>query len=153
MGEFSLPMTGGCLCGAIRYEASEPPNLNGTCQCRKCQKWTGSAYSTFAGFPKEAFRFTQGEPKFYKSSAIMERAFCADCGSGLANRYLFPEWGGRVFVGIGTLDDPEAVPLNFHFGAESQLSWVHFDDGLHSARCDEDPVLAAALAAAERNKG
>ncbi len=149
MDEETTPITGGCLCGAVRYEASEAPNLNGTCNCRVCQKWTGSAYFAFAGFPKAAFRFTRGEPKFHKSSAVMERGFCAECGSGVATRYLFPEWAGRVFVGLGTLDDPEAVPLNFHFGVESQLSWVHFDDDLHRARCDEDADLAAAFAAAE----
>ena len=152
MEDLSLPFAGGCLCGAIRYEASEPPNMNGTCQCRKCQKWTGSSYSTFAGFPRDAFRFTQGEPKIFNSSAVMERAFCADCGSGLMNRYLFPEWDERIFVSVGTLDDPEAVPLHFHFGVKSQLSWVHFNDGLHRARCDEDADLVAALAAAEKSE-
>jgi hypothetical protein len=115
-------------------------------------RWTGGAYLAFAGFPKTAFRFTQEEPKFYRSSAVMERGFCANCGSGVINRYLFRKWEDRVFVGLGTLDDPEAVPLHFHIGIESQLSWVHFDDDLHRARCDEDPDLAAALAAAEQNK-
>jgi hypothetical protein len=85
-------ITGGCLCGSLRYEANEPPNLNGTCQCRACQKWTGGAYLAFAGFPKPAFRFTQGEPKYYRSSAVMERGFCANCGSGVLNRYPFPKW-------------------------------------------------------------
>ena len=151
MNEDANKITGGCLCGSLRYEASEPPDLNGTCQCRACQKWTGGAYLAFAGFPKTAFRFTQGEPKFYRSSAVMERGFCANCGSGVVNRYLFPKWEDRAFVGLGTLDDPEAVQLHFHFGIESQLSWVHFDDDLHRARCDEDPDLAAALAAAEQD--
>ena len=71
MDEKATPITGGCLCGAVRYEASEPPDLNGTCNCRNCQKWTGSSYLAFAGFPKTAFRFTLGEPKFYNSSAVL----------------------------------------------------------------------------------
>lgn len=149
MNDKAVKITGGCLCGAVRYEANEAPDLNGTCNCRNCQKWTGSTYLAFAGFPRAAVRFTKGEPKFYKSSAILERGFCADCGSGVANRYLFAGWDARVFVGLGTLDDPEAAPLHFHFGVESQLSWVHFNDELHRARCDEDADLAAALAAAE----
>ena len=54
-----------------------------------------------------------------------------------------------VLVHIGTLDHPETVSIHSHFGVESQLPWVHFDDGLPRSRCDEDPELAAASAAAE----
>ncbi len=51
--------------------------------------------------------------------------------------------------GIGTLDHPEAVTLDYHYGVEGQLPWVHFDDDLPRTRCDEDPDLAATYAAAE----
>jgi hypothetical protein len=54
-----------------------------------------------------------------------------------------------VWVHIGTLDEPESASIDSHYGVESQLSWVHFDDGLPRTRCDEDPKLAAAFAAAE----
>ena len=57
-----------------------------------------------------------------------------------------------VWVHIGTLDEPEAAPIDSHYGVESQLSWVHFDDDLPRARCDEDPDLAAAFAAASEGK-
>ena len=150
-----MEWTGGCSCGAIRYEASEPPNKSGTCHCRICQQWTGSAFYAFAGFPVSAFRFTKGEPKIYKSTPIAERGFCPDCGSSLTVRY-FESLGagaksgpGQYWVGIGTLDHPEAVSLNYHYAVERQLPWVHFDDDLPRTRMDEDPDLAAAYAAAE----
>jgi hypothetical protein len=54
-----------------------------------------------------------------------------------------------VLVHIGTLDKPEAVSIASHYGVESQLPWVHFDDGLPRERCDADPELVAAFAAAE----
>ena len=54
-----------------------------------------------------------------------------------------------VRVLIGTLDGPEAVSIEWHYGIESQLPWLHFDDGLPRARCDEDPDMAAAFAVAE----
>ncbi len=54
-----------------------------------------------------------------------------------------------IWIQIGTLDHPEAVSIGSHTGVESQLPWVHFDDGLPRTRCDEVPVLAAAVAAAE----
>jgi hypothetical protein len=55
----------------------------------------------------------------------------------------------NVIVHIGTLDKPEAVSIASHYGVESQLPWVHFDDGLPRERCDEDAELAAAFVAAE----
>ena len=160
MTEKTLPVTGGCLCGAVRYEASEPPSNGGICHCRVCQRTTGSAFEAVARFPRTAFRFTKGEPKRYRSSLIMEKCFCTHCGSTLTDQYLVrksarsesapaPLNPDMILVHIGTLDKPEAVSIHFHYGVESQLPWVHFDDGLPRARCDEDPELAAAFAAAE----
>ena len=152
MVEETTPITGGCLCGAVRYEATEPMSKGVVCHCRVCQRTTGSAFEAIVRFPRTAFRFTKGEPKRYRSSSIMEKCFCPDCGSTLTDRYLV--WRGavapdKVLVHIGTLDKPEAVSIASHYGVEDQLPWVHFDDGLPRARCDEDPELAAARAAAE----
>lgn len=153
MAGTTLPITGGCLCGAVRYEASEAPSSGGICHCRVCQKTSGSAFEALAMFARTAFGFVKGEPKRYQSSAIMEKFFCPDCGSPLMDRYLVTVSGtlnpDNVWVHIGTLDDPEIVPIEDHYGVESQLSWVQFDDGLPRVRCDEDPDLAAAFAAAE----
>ena len=153
MTDKTMPITGGCMCGAVRYEVSEPPSGGGTCHCRTCQRATGSAFWAGAAFPRSALRFTKGEPKRYQSSSIAERSFCPDCGSPVVSRYLVPVstlmHPDIVWVHIGTLDEPEAAPIDDHYGVESQLSWVHFDDGLPCVRCDEDPELAAALAAAE----
>ena len=152
MVEETTQITGGCLCGAVRYEATEPMSKGTVCHCRVCQRTTGSAFEAIVRFPRTAFRFTKGEPKRYRSSSIMEKCFCPDCGSTLTDRYLV-RWGAvtpdMVWVHIGTLDKPEAVSIDFHYGVESQLPWVHFDDGLPRARCDEDPELAAAFAATE----
>ncbi len=152
MVEETTLISGGCLCGAVRYEANEPPSKGVVCHCRVCQRTTGSAFEAIVRFPRTAFRFTKGEPKRYRSSSIMEKCFCPDCGSTLTDRYLV--WRGavapdKVLVHIGTLDKPEAVSIASHYGVESQLPWVHFDDGLPRGRCDEDPELAAAFAATE----
>ncbi len=153
MAEPTLPITGGCLCGAVRYEANEPLSKGVVCHCRVCQRTTGSAFEAIVKFPRTAFRFTKDEPKRYRSSSIMEKCFCPDCGSTLTDRYLVRKNAktnpDMVLVHIGTLDKPEAVSIASHYGVESQLPWVHFDDGLPRARCDEDPELAAAFAAAE----
>ncbi len=151
MSDSPNKITGGCLCGAIRYESSEPPVKAGTCHCRMCQKSTGSAFMVMAAFSRTALRFTKGEPKLYRSASIKEKGFCPDCGSLLFDRYLVRTGKSNpdmVWVQLGTLDHPEAVSIDFHTGVESQLPWVHFDDGLPRYRCDEDPDLAVAFAAA-----
>jgi len=153
MVEETMPITGGCLCGAVRYEANEPPSKGVICHCRMCQRTTGSAFEAITRFPQTAFRFTKGEPKRYRSSPIMEKCFCPHCGSTLTDQYIVRKSAisnpDNVIVHIGTLDKPEAVSIASHYGVEDQLPWVHFDDGLPRSRCDEDPELAAAFAAGE----
>ncbi len=152
MVEETTLITGGCLCGAVRYESSEPPIRTTICHCRMCQKSTGSAFMVAVGFPRTALRTTKGEPKLYRSSSIKDKSFCADCGSLLFDQFLVPTGNtapDMIWIQIGTLDHPEAVSVDAHTGVESQLPWVHFDDGLPRSRCDENPILAAASAVAE----
>jgi len=149
-------ITGGCYCGAIRYESDDPPVEPGICHCRQCQRWTGSAFLAVAGFPLTGFRYTKGNPKHNQSSSIVERCFCPDCGSSLHSRYLVnlgddnaAENPEHVLVSIGTLDNPEVVEMEYHYGVESQLPWVHFDDELPRTRSEEDPDLISALSLAK----
>ena len=148
-------ITGGRHCGTIRYEASSAPATGGLCHCRDCQRSTGSAFEALAMFHQDDFLFIKGKPKLYHSSSIMEKGFCPDCGSQIYDRYLvtlsedFRD--DMLWVHIGTLDDPEIAPIEMHTGIESQLSWLRFDDGLPQTRCDEDPDLATAFAAAQAN--
>ena len=153
MVEETTLITGSCLCDAVRYELSEPPIEAGTCHCRMCQKSTGGAFMAMPKFSRPALRFTKGGPKLYRSSSIKEKGFCAICGSLLFDRYLISKseqiTPDMVWIQLGTLDHPETVPIDFHAGVESQLPWVHFDDGLPRERSDDDPALTAAFAAAE----
>ena len=69
-------ITGGCYCGAIRYESDEPPISAMVCHCRECQRWTGSAFLAAVAFTLTGFRYTKGSPKLNQSSPILERCFC-----------------------------------------------------------------------------
>ena len=153
MTDKTMPMTGGCLCGAIRYEVTEAPSEGGLCHCRVCQKTTGSAFEALIGCARTTYRYTRGEPKRYRSSSIMEKCFCPDCGSPLTDRYLVTVSEDfstdKIWVHIGTLDEPEAIAITHHYGVESQLPWLHFDESQPRARCDEDSELAAAFAAGD----
>ena len=156
MTDKAMPITGGCLCGAVRYESSEPPIRTTICHCRMCQKSTGSAFMVAVGLSQTALRFTKGEPKLYRSSPIKDKGFCANCGSLLFDQYLTPTGNSdpdMIWAQVGTLDHPETVSIGSHTGVESQLPWVHFDDGLPRTRCDDVPVLVAAVAAADQKLG
>ncbi len=131
----TLPVTGGCLCGAIRYESTAPPNWVSYCHCRICQKAYGALFGLFAAFPEAAFRFTRGAPKYYRSSPRARRGFCRDCGTPVDFRYDDrPEMG----VLIGTLDRPEEWPADRrHNGIESEVPWLVIDDGLPRVRAED----------------
>ena len=151
-------ITGGCYCGAIRYESDEPPISAMVCHCRDCQRWTGSAFLAAVAFTLTGFRYTKGSPKLNQSSSILERCFCSDCGSSLHSRYLVELSEGsasgldNTWISVGTLDKPEVVEMEFHYGVERQLPWVHFDDDLPRIRCDNDPVMINALSVAENKE-
>ncbi len=148
MSDKTMPITGGCLCGAVRYEASEEPIYVGYCHCRMCQKAYGQTSAIMVGFEPRALRFTEGEPKYYKSSAWSERGFCAGCGSPLGMR---DEASHAVLV--GTLDHPEEwPPITAHSGIESQIPWDVIHDDLPRKRTEEDPLFVAAKAAVEQGE-
>ena len=73
MADTALPITGGCQCGAVRYEITEAPFEVAYCHCRMCQRAVGNLFATFAEFPKDAVQLIQGEVKYYESSTWMKR--------------------------------------------------------------------------------
>ena len=77
-------VTGGCFCGAIRYQAAGTPFWVGHCHCNSCRRQTGAPVVTFAGYRKDQVKFVSGDRKFYNSSEGVSRAFCGDCGTPLS---------------------------------------------------------------------
>jgi len=120
-------ITGGCLCGAVRYEAGEPPYKVGYCHCRMCQKTSGAPVAVGVYFNEQAVQFTKGEPKYYRSSEVAERGFCEHCGSRLVYRPLGTK---SVSIDVGSLDNPEVAPPQYHIWVESQITWFTLDDEL-----------------------
>ncbi len=148
MSETALPITGGCLCGAVRYEAREPPFNAGYCHCNMCKKSRGGIFAVGASFLRDSVRFTRGTPKVYKSSAHAERGFCADCGTPLFFRFTTPgPYRVGITMSIGSLDDPEIAPPTFQWGIESRVSWFTIHDDLPQTRLEDDPGLRAHIAA------
>jgi hypothetical protein len=126
-------ISGGCLCGAIRYTISAPVGALRACHCLNCQKASGTGGSVNAVVPTDSFRITKGETKKYDDSATqsgrtLSRHFCGNCGSPIySHRNPNP---GFVVVRAGTLDDPELMAPTAIIWAASAPSWAPLDPGL-----------------------
>ena len=123
-----VTLTGGCLCGAVRYEAGWPPNWSAHCHCRDCQRASGAAFATYAGIRQDGFRWSGAAPKIFRSSPGVERFFCGECGTPLA--YKGDRWPIEIHIFAATLDDPARVEPEVHIYTNEQLPWVHLADGL-----------------------
>jgi hypothetical protein len=122
---------GGCLCGAVRYEARAEPLVMRACWCRVCQYFASGNATINVAFPTEAMTIT-GELRDYASAADsgrrMHRRFCPACGV-----HLFSEAEERpqmIVVRAGTLDDPSIVALQGNIWTKSAPKWAHFDPAL-----------------------
>ncbi len=124
--------TGGCLCGAIRFEIAADPLTGVSCHCRDCQYVSGGAEANIAVFPRAAFTLRQGTERVYRSTADsgreIWRSFCPVCGTPLFS-------GGEahpdlLFVRAGCLDDPSAFQRRLHIWTDSAPSWHRMDDDL-----------------------
>src|SRR5918994_1122666 len=107
------PLTGGCLCGAIRYTISVPITELRACHCKHCQKASGAGGSVNAPVPNSAFAITQGMPKRLAVTAdsgrTLYRYFCGDCGSPIySQRATNPD---MVVVRAGTFDNAEGMRI------------------------------------------
>jgi len=132
-------LTGGCLCGAVRYEARPTRREGYFCHCRMCQLAFGNTRATFINLRKDEVTW-RSPPAYYASSKIARRGFCATCGSPLSFEYLDSE---RMDLAVGTLDDPAAVTPVSHFAVESRIANWHVEDGLPGERIDANERLMA----------
>lgn len=150
-GSKTVPVTGGCLCGEIRYRISEPALDTVICHCRMCQRFSGAPFSVGSVYATAAIRFTKGAPKYYKSSPFAERGFCAECGSSLVFRPQTPpvsqDWEGWILIETGSLDNPAPNVPTWHLGVESQMPWLEMGHAKLRVRCQESPDIVAAWAA------
>jgi hypothetical protein len=137
----SEAVTGGCFCGAVRYEARAYLKSAYYCHCRMCQRSNGAPADVGVFVEVGTLRFTKGEPRFFQSSPFAERGFCATCGSRLLWRPLngeHPEW---INLSVGCLDHPERVVPIRHQGVEARLPWFDPDPALPHLRSDEIPEI------------
>ena len=125
MIKINAPFSGGCACGAIRYESTVEPVMMLHCHCRDCQRASGGPSSSFLIVPTEALKLLQGEPRFHASPSEAggetRRGFCPNCGSPL----LIKPDAVQQFVAIRTasLDDPSGFKPQMDVWVTDEQSW------------------------------
>ena len=129
-----MSLTGGCYCGAVRYEAAGEPLTRVECQCRECQHISGGASNLVIGMAKDGFAYTKGAPSQFSRDdldAPRIRDFCPNCGTHLLTHS--PPRPNMVMVKVGTLDDPSVFtkPDVIIYTKDAQ-SWHLLHDGVPS---------------------
>lgn len=140
-------ITGGCLCGNVRYQATAKPLGSMLCHCRICQRFSGAPVLGGTTFLTDALSFTGCEPEFYQSSRIARRGFCRECGTAIVYQGLLGAWTRWTMIFTASLDEPEKFPPTYHLGIESRMPWIGIHDDLPRTMCKDSPSLVEAYKA------
>jgi hypothetical protein len=126
---------GGCLCGAIRYQARGQPQRVTVCHCTFCQRRTGGALSVHAWFNEQNVMLSGDDPGIYEqrsdeSNYFLRLHFCKRCATTVMLT-LEKRPGFRLITG-GTLDNPKSIEVDCHVWRRSAQPWVCLPDNVMS---------------------
>ncbi|HEY1597421.1 MAG TPA: GFA family protein [Thermoleophilaceae bacterium] len=125
-------LTGGCLCGGVRFELTEAPKWAGYCHCTRCQKRTGTASSAQARIDGRSFRLVQGGELvkgWRHPDGGFEKCFCGECGSHLWSRD--PDGSRHMGIRMSAFDGDPGVRPSWRTFVTYAASWEPVpDDGL-----------------------
>jgi hypothetical protein len=125
------PLTGGCLCGAVRYTVSGPFLRAGHCHCSRCRKHSGAAAGMQGRVRREDFRLVSGAERlvvFRPASGAAVKVFCDVCGSSLFGGW-WPE-GEEVSIRLGSVDGDPGIRPQYHTHVASKAAWDEITDDL-----------------------
>ncbi len=136
-------MTGGCMCGAVRYETTGESFGVIHCHCQSCRKHTGAPVVTLAGFKADQVEFSGDERKIYESSPGVGRAFCGKCGTPLTWEGDGGELGPIFEFHISTFDNPDVLVPTAHAFELERIPWFDIADNLprYEGFAEDSPVL------------
>ncbi|MFQ5547167.1 MAG: GFA family protein [Woeseia sp.] len=120
-------VSGACLCGGVRFEASGPFRPVTYCHCTQCRKTSGHFVAATACRSENLTLTVDRHLKWFRSSPNAERGFCANCGSSLFYR---PDHGERVSIMAGALDGPTGLEAVDHIFVADAGDYYSIDDGL-----------------------
>jgi hypothetical protein len=131
MADSALPISGGCGCGAVRFEVSAPLGSAVYCHCTRCQRRTGAGASATARAQPGSFKIVSGEDSLraWRPDGGWEKWFCGECGSAVYSCHpLEPE---RIGVRLGAFDGDPGVRPDLHQFVAYAAPWEPIpDDGL-----------------------
>jgi hypothetical protein len=123
--------TGGCLCGALRYEAESEPTFSGHCYCADCRKASGSGFIPFMGFPSRALCFIGHALQFRSKAANggeAVRNFCPICGGLVFGGEVGKDQSHTIYA--GSLDDPSVFHPTIAIFTRGRPAWAVIPPGL-----------------------
>lgn len=126
--------TGGCACGAIRYATHSEPVFENHCQCRDCQKRSGTGHGSYLTFPRRADVTITGEAKTWRvtadSGSEKTHAFCPNCGTPV--HLTIAAAADTIAIHAGSLDDPGRFrPRVLTYGVRGH-AWDAIDPSLQT---------------------
>jgi hypothetical protein len=127
----SVPLEGGCACGAVRYRLASEPLIIHCCHCLNCQRQTGSAFVINVVIEAARVEVLAGDPQAVdvpRDDGSKQRIYrCPTCQIA-----VFSEYGGPAiwFVRGGTLDEPSSVEPDVHIYTKSKLPWIALPDSV-----------------------
>lgn len=121
-------LTGGCYCGAIRYEVRAEPINRTLCHCEMCRRTTAAPCVAWFTIPKAQLHLGGASPTSFRSSSHATRSFCGTCGTQLT--FADDDFPDDIDVSTCSLDDPAVAAPTSHMFAASQVPWLHCADDL-----------------------
>ena len=126
------PLTGGCECGAVRFEVSAPLAAAAYCHCKRCQRRSGTASSTNARAAADSFRLVAGRERlryWQPEDGGGEKWFCGECGSAVFARNTYYE--NPIGIRMGAFDSDPGIRPGAHSFVDFAAVWEPLpDDGL-----------------------
>jgi len=118
-----MARSGGCQCGAVRYEVEGEPVHNAICHCSDCRASAGAPMVAWLAVKEEQFRLKSGELTTYTGPTGSERQFCPRCGTGMffRNQQFLP---GLVDIQAATLDEADRVTPQAQVQCAERLPWM-----------------------------
>ena len=126
----NVPLTGGCLCGAVRFKVMPPTKWCAHCHCSLCRRAHGAAFVTWFGVDRAGFKLVTGSEdlSWYESTPEARRGFCSRCGSTLF--FESEGWADEVHIALAHMDGPIDRSPKVHVFYDTHVNWIEVGDEL-----------------------